>query len=293
MQMALTKCRECGHEISTQAASCPNCGRKLPTVADKAGAILAATLLISVVGIWLFSSASKKDPGTNTQQPSSEQSITPQDSKEESNEQTKQACVSYGKMASAFAIDREKQISFSQQVADINSKYGKTAAADEVRNLADFIYNNPAGKMLSSEGADTSMYMDCLMRIGKTKAGAKTYNSEEAIRNLFVGFKTFNGKSLLELFKEYGLKIASVEVTPAEYFKNPDDKPGDKVFLITLANRPSKVMPCRLKSWIHGELLPMPEFFQRGEKFPLIRPEEDDPLIYWAATGKCSEAYSY
>lgn len=24
--MALTKCRECGHDVSTSAATCPNCG---------------------------------------------------------------------------------------------------------------------------------------------------------------------------------------------------------------------------------------------------------------------------
>src|SRR5688572_13767175 len=29
--MALTKCRECGHQVSTQAAACPSCGAKPKT----------------------------------------------------------------------------------------------------------------------------------------------------------------------------------------------------------------------------------------------------------------------
>lgn len=28
--MALVKCKECGHEISTKASACPQCGAKLP-----------------------------------------------------------------------------------------------------------------------------------------------------------------------------------------------------------------------------------------------------------------------
>lgn len=28
--MAMTRCRECGHEISTTARSCPSCGGKVP-----------------------------------------------------------------------------------------------------------------------------------------------------------------------------------------------------------------------------------------------------------------------
>lgn len=48
--MALKKCKECGHDISTDASSCPNCGKKQPS---KIGRILLTgaglLVLLSVV----------------------------------------------------------------------------------------------------------------------------------------------------------------------------------------------------------------------------------------------------
>jgi len=56
-----------------------------------------------------------------------------------------------------------------------------------------------------------------------------------------------------------------------------------------------KVMPCGLHKWIaqgfqdgHGEQLA--EITVRDGKF-LTNAEELDPVLYWAATNKCSEAY--
>lgn len=63
--MALTKCRECGHEISTQAASCPSCGRKIPTIAEKAGAIVGILFFVVIAIIW-FSSGSNDSGKTAT-----------------------------------------------------------------------------------------------------------------------------------------------------------------------------------------------------------------------------------
>ncbi len=207
--------------------------------------------------------------------------------------QIDKACLIYGKMASAYAADRNNGIPLRQHFSDINRRLGETPAGRELRSLAVFIYDNPAGNKLDPEGAEFAMYADCTIRVGKSKAGSMTYDKHEDIDSVLHDFKSFNGKPLTVLLRGYGVRIASVEITPAEYYKNPQDKPGDKVFLVTLANRPTKAMPCRLKKWIKGEILPMPEFIRRGVQFPLIRPEDDDPLIYWAATGKCSEAYSY
>jgi hypothetical protein len=208
-------------------------------------------------------------------------------------EKSRQGCAAYGKLAFALATDRDAGISFSQQKRNILATSGGTPMADEMVALADIIYNNPMGKMWSPDGAMGSMYVDCIVRIGKTRAGAKTYNSKPEIDEVLSGFKTFNGKPFTALLLEYGVRISSVEVTPAEYFENSKDKPGDKVLLVILKSRPTKKMPCRLKTWVSGEILPMPEIISRGDEFPLLRPDEDDPLIYWAATGKCSEAYSY
>lgn len=46
-------------------------------------------------------------------------------------------------------------------------------------------------------------------------------------------------------------------------------------------------MPCDLRDEFAGQMLPITEFIRRGDAFPFARPDEDDPLIYWAATGKC------
>lgn len=212
---------------------------------------------------------------------------------DELDEKTKAGCAAYGKMAFAFATDRDSGISFAQQQKDIRAKVGGTPVADEMLSLANLIYNDPMGKGWSPKGAMSSMYVDCIVRIEKTRSGAKIYSTKSEIAEAFNGFKTFNGKPLPTLLLDYGIRISSVEITPAEYFKNDKDKPGDKLLLVTLASKPNKPMPCRLKKWVSGDMLPMPEIIRRGDEFPLLRPDEDDPLIYWAATGKCSEAYSY
>ena len=69
--MALRKCRECGHDVSTEAKNCPNCGappvRKTSTLA-----IVILVLLIVFVGIPLLghisSSIKQKQNGTGKQE---------------------------------------------------------------------------------------------------------------------------------------------------------------------------------------------------------------------------------
>lgn len=207
---------------------------------------------------------------------------------------TDQACSQYSKLAYAMASDRQSGTTLAAQLAGIRERVKNPILASEFRDLANFLYTSPAGKFLSPEGAMSSMYADCSIRIEKNSAGSRSYSTTDSVALTLRDFKTFNGKPIVALLAGYGLRIASIEVTPAEYYKNPKDKAGDKILLMTLANRPTKTMPCRLNAWISGQILPMPEFIQRPPKiFPLIRADEDDPLIYWASTGKCSDAYAY
>src|SRR5688500_8523936 len=55
--MALQACRECGKQVSTNAATCPHCGTPAPTKPAATGAILKAVVgLVVFVGVWLVMS---------------------------------------------------------------------------------------------------------------------------------------------------------------------------------------------------------------------------------------------
>ena len=49
--MALQKCDECGHDVSTQAKTCPSCGAKMPQHVTLIGAIL----VIGIIGTIAYS----------------------------------------------------------------------------------------------------------------------------------------------------------------------------------------------------------------------------------------------
>lgn len=57
--MALIKCKECGKEISSQAESCPNCGRKKPKSTSVLTWIIAGILVCGVISA--ISESGKKD----------------------------------------------------------------------------------------------------------------------------------------------------------------------------------------------------------------------------------------
>ena len=55
--MPLTKCPDCGNEISDEAYVCPKCGRptgKRPKVQLKRLMLLWLTLIVVFLGIWQF-----------------------------------------------------------------------------------------------------------------------------------------------------------------------------------------------------------------------------------------------
>ena len=72
--MALTKCKECHHEISDQAQSCPNCGA--PQKPKSKGVGLGGWILILFVG-WIVYQVATVDTGRTTSSSSSTASSSP------------------------------------------------------------------------------------------------------------------------------------------------------------------------------------------------------------------------
>lgn len=63
--MALVNCKECGHPVSTEAKSCPNCGAKAP---KRSGTGLAPLLVIGLIAYAVYATSSS--PNTEKKPPS-------------------------------------------------------------------------------------------------------------------------------------------------------------------------------------------------------------------------------
>jgi hypothetical protein len=194
-------------------------------------------------------------------------------------------------MAGNLAADRDSGIPLSQQLATIRQRFGASLAAKEFSDMAIAVYQNPIFNKQEPESEAKSWVLDCDLRVEKAKAGAKYFNSPEEIAGALAEFRTFDGTPLVELFGKYGIKISYVEAVPAEVFEPIPHETGEIVYQLMFSRGPTRVMPCHLRAWFKGKMLPMPEIIRRGAEFPHVRPDEDDAAIYWAATGKCSEAY--
>lgn len=75
--MALTTCRDCGKQISTQAASCPHCGRPQPRKNSRAMGWIKGFFLICFV-LWIYAAASSPHTPSTTPAPVPITSQSPQ-----------------------------------------------------------------------------------------------------------------------------------------------------------------------------------------------------------------------
>ena len=69
--MALTKCKECGKQVSTKAESCPTCGAKLKNKGNRmgCGCFLVLIFVIGIIGT-IFKGGNNKG-GNNSTVPTS------------------------------------------------------------------------------------------------------------------------------------------------------------------------------------------------------------------------------
>jgi hypothetical protein len=153
----------------------------------------------------------------------------------------------------------------------------------------------------------TRRRIDCAKAAGAFVAGlaavtlparAADIDTPRAAAGYTARFHTFTGVSLSALLAAYGLRIDSIEVTPIESLRATSRKPGDRdgdvvaTMHITGAVKP---MPCGLHKWLAQGFEPghaddAAEVVNRQGVWLASDPAVD-PLLYWAATGKCSAAY--
>lgn len=201
------------------------------------------------------------------------------------------ACAGAGRFASQVAQWRDDGIPESRVAADVLPKAPTDEARAYLTKVIHQLYTADFSKNLSPDAAAPIYAADCATQENTAFAGSKTYTTDFQIRSGLAGFKTFTGKPLVTLLKRYRVSIKNAEMAPIAGLDKMDGaQPGDIYWTINVsASRPKK-MPCDLQDWVKpaSGTAPAPEFLQRAGLFPVIRPDADDPLIYWAATGKCS-----
>jgi hypothetical protein len=119
------------------------------------------------------------------------------------------------------------------------------------------------------------------------------FNKPQDIAQYLRAFHTFNGKPLYSMLSSYGVYITSVLVEKPDPSTNRDLKPGDRVVSITLDSPLPQKLPCHMSKWATTPGGVQMNFVRRAGQFPLLQPDKDDPVTYWAATGNCSPAYKF
>jgi len=132
--MALKKCKECGHEISSDAKTCPNCGKK-QGISTTVGCltIIVVFIFIGAVSNW------NQDTGTQTKEPDQNlASLTPHKSQPKQSILTKQGekikkkhpgwpddvCNTIAEKKIHIGMDREQVIAAWGKPHEINETTG-------------------------------------------------------------------------------------------------------------------------------------------------------------------------
>jgi hypothetical protein len=202
------------------------------------------------------------------------------------------ACVAYGMFARGIVVGKNEGITYSRAVQAIKRNAPAPEMANQFLQLVDVLYNKPYANKMSAEGAQASFYVECLQKIKRNLAGGRDVSTLAEINEVTASFKTFNGETLQQLLKKYGLSITHIEITPIKaLFRKDGDEDGDILYNMIVEGR-AKPMPCKLQKWLsNGGRVEQPaEIMVRNGRF-LTDAKELHPLLYWAATNKCSTEY--
>jgi hypothetical protein len=118
---------------------------------------------------------------------------------------------------------------------------------------------------------------------------------EKETREFIRLFHTFNGQPVDELLGKYGITIEYAIPSPIEQYwdaRHPYDKHGDVLYALAFMGKP-KSMPCHLERLQDPQWGSTAEVTRRGNTLFATREDDVGPLVYWAATGKCSKSFMY
>ena len=204
------------------------------------------------------------------------------------------SCVTYSLAARKMVEAKLAGRTLAQTIRYLNRSAPPAVAELLIQDAKD-IYQDPGVRQLSPEGAQGMYYIFCVGQREKHAGGRKWYSDSAEIAKQLSSFRTYNGKPLVDLLSSYGIKIKTLEVLPAAALPHSDLRPGDAIYSIEWGRGPSRNMPCRLRQWFSPNPSPPgpAEALRRDGRFPHIEPDTTDPVIYWAATGACSTAYSF
>jgi len=121
------------------------------------------------------------------------------------------------------------------------------------------------------------------------------YDSDSEISMALAGFKTFDGRSLTQVLGDLGLHVKSVFVDEI-HNSQPGDQPGDVVYDVTMEGDIRRDVPCEnmLPQQPSGKEPILEEALRQATQFPVAQEEGNaptGPILFWAATGRCSKAY--
>jgi hypothetical protein len=144
--------------------------------------------------------------------------------------------------------------------------------------------------------SQSALVLACSLLLGQALAEEHDelfFNKQTDIARYLRAFHTFNGKPLYAMLSSYGVYVTNVLVEKPDPATSQDLKPGDWVVTITLDSPLPEKLPCHLSKWATSAGGVQMNFVRRTGHFPLLQPDKDDPVTYWAATGKCSPAYKF
>lgn len=84
-----------------------------------------------------------------------------------------QECARYGQLATAIAMDRDRGMPLKSELAGFRARGASPTMMKELAGLADFIYNNPLGRMQAPESVGKSMAVECSVRIDQNQKNSQ------------------------------------------------------------------------------------------------------------------------
>ncbi len=116
-------------------------------------------------------------------------------------------------------------------------------------------------------------------------AYALDLDNEDDIASYLKDYKSSSGRPMFEYLKTYGITIFSLTIDSV-----PDEKGERKLEIsaVTKFKRVKKVPPCDIAGWYKR----LPEIVSDVEKSSNGKYSSDDPIFFWAATGKCAEGWT-